>query len=964
MQEVTMVLWRNRDDAGLVQVLSEMMAKFSDEKTTFDAMEFYLPQLAHMLIHLDGELPASAIENFALIACQQSLHLALQLEWIVIAALEDYAPELADGSANPLGNTLYFARCAKLLQDIERCVVYGNRQNTVLEDMYSQGYLSKQEFAELEVADRRYAAVELASSGRGVDLSGVLMCKRGDPEENGGPRRRRRKHKWMRRHFEIRDRMLLCYRDDKYRTLKRAVQLDGATVAAGDGASERSAATKHFPHYFELRADTGGAIVTYKLRAVSEEQRDTWIATLHRWAEAPPVAAGAAGGAEAKAEGAANGSAPKVEEAANGSAPNIEGAANGSAPKIEEAANGSAPKIEAARAGEAKDGLALYASDHQLTEPQAVRYAFYHQQRQFIRSLTDICEDLRFVELGRRDALLERKLEGVRVPEVAYLPLCRSTDAWAKVLRITPRDHHAFSTRARCPCLVTFEVALERDLVDVANYLHQTFGANLPAVGAAVPPGGTPPAAAAGAAPDAEGGEPEGGEGGTPQGTTEGTPQGTPPGEGLAAQLVQLASSTLGLSLQEEGGTPLEGTPPEGTPSEGTPPEGTPPQRRETASSVNSASSASSFGGRLRRRLSRPDVWKSGHRRDFRFPLDLRKLGHRIRGGSAQRRAERGGGGGRRGGGGGGDGGAAMPEAVRERAYSRTSYGEAYAQKRSRIHEESPFRGAEGWDLTSVIFKSNDDLRQEVFVMQLIRYYSDAWAEAGLDLWTLPYCILSTSQSTGAIQVVPNAISLDGLKKRDDYPGSLDGHFRETYAGDAGALEAARRAFIQSLAGYSLLQYALLIKDRHNGNIMLDYEGHIIHIDFGFVFGLAPGKAFSMELSCPFKLTEEYVAVMGGVGSPGWAYFRQLLVDGLRVCRRQAEVVETLMEIMAHQSRYPCFQYLPGETCIRRLRQRLHLDRPDEDVPAIVDQLLRTARNHWGTRQYDKFQKWSNGLAI
>lgn len=37
---------------------------------------------------------------------------------------------------------------------------------------------------------------------------------------------------------------------------------------------------------------------------------------------------------------------------------------------------------------------------------------------------------------------------------------------------------------------------------------------------------------------------------------------------------------------------------------------------------------------------------------------------------------------------------------------------------------------------------------------------------------------------------------------------------------------------------------------------MLDVHGHVIHIDFGFVFGLAPGKAFSME-KAPFKLNEE-----------------------------------------------------------------------------------------------------------
>ena len=59
----------------------------------------------------------------------------------------------------------------------------------------------------------------------------------------------------------------------------------------------------------------------------------------------------------------------------------------------------------------------------------------------------------------------------------------------------------------------------------------------------------------------------------------------------------------------------------------------------------------------------------------------------------------------------------------------------------------------------------------------------------------------------------------------------LLGFFTDKYGGESTiGFQRARLNFIQSMAAYSVACYVLQIKDRHNGNIMIDGEGHIVHV--------------------------------------------------------------------------------------------------------------------------------------
>jgi phosphatidylinositol 4-kinase len=290
-----------------------------------------------------------------------------------------------------------------------------------------------------------------------------------------------------------------------------------------------------------------------------------------------------------------------------------------------------------------------------------------------------------------------------------------------------------------------------------------------------------------------------------------------------------------------------------------------------------------------------------------------------------------------------------------------SAFGESWSSKRKRLKDSSPYGHLPGWDIVSMIGKSNDDLRQEVFTLQLIQKFIEIFKASNLPIWLKCYRIIATSSSTGLIETLANAMSLDGLKKREGYVSLLN-HFEKSYGPvNSPRFIEARKKYIQSMAGYSLVCYFLQIKDRHNGNIMLDNEGHIIHIDYGFLLGIAPGGSFSIE-TAPFKLTAEMVDTMGGVDSEGFQEYVTLCTRGFLACQKHCDELCDLVDVMSRQSPYPCFAGKDISYIMFKLRSRFKLSLSKEDTVAYVLSLIRKSNSNYSTRQYDNFQRMTNGI--
>jgi phosphatidylinositol 4-kinase A len=895
MEKVIMLMWSFRQDPTVVTFMARLVSKCAGSRHVFDGIEFYLPQLAHMIIHLEVEWDDAILERFALVIAQQSLHFALQLNWILQGALQDYQPQLEDGTPNPTYNPLFYTRCLKLLQNVERCVVYGRPRTMELQRLYEKGKISKKEMILMEQADRRFNALQITANNEDstnpatIQLQGWLQIRMPGTK------------KWVYRYCELRINLLNVYKghaccgtdainSSETLELERAMALENATVY------------ERYGKIIQIKT----AVLNFALNMPNPEERHLWLRRLT----------------------------------------------------------------------EETETSALFTSHNQrlrsdLTPTQMDRYDFFHSERQFVDSLTALAEALRFKDRDDRKALAPKLMDRLEIQGRVYLPLCNSSDLWRRVMKVLPKETRVFNTKERCPVVMQFVtqrgerttkggLRLDANL-DVAEYMHHCLEVNdeMELV-----------------AEEAENEE------------TKEEEQGFEMEEYAPNDTNVHSNGKDDLRLSEHGSVSVSNVWME---EEEEPP--TPAGRKGNQRVQRLMKESVALPQLLAKRLTiAKNRAEQSHRRISVMdrqthiqPLVPILEGNRAQ--ASQDDTENGSV---------GDGtvvsierssvmlskdmillgdreeGDITLECI-DRAKKYVCGGESWAERTRRMLENTrnDLKGSEDeaqLEIVSCLAKSNDDLRQEVFVMQMIHYYKSVFASAKIPLWLRTYRILSTSSSTGLLELLTDATSIDGLKKSEGFPteGGLRKYFEMVYGDpNSKSFKAAQRNFTQSLAAYALVSYLLGLKDRHNGNIMIDTRGHLIFIDFGFAMGMAPGHEFSMERA-PFKFTKEYVDVMDGLGSECYAEFERLFVAGLLEARKNSQIALGLVEIMMFKSNYPCFtgsRYGNGKA-LTRFEKRLMLRVPDDKIKNKALGLIRKSRQHYGTYLYDKFQKATNGYAM
>ncbi|KPA79306.1 putative PI3-kinase [Leptomonas pyrrhocoris] len=216
----------------------------------------------------------------------------------------------------------------------------------------------------------------------------------------------------------------------------------------------------------------------------------------------------------------------------------------------------------------------------------------------------------------------------------------------------------------------------------------------------------------------------------------------------------------------------------------------------------------------------------------------------------------------------------------------------------------------------AMMFKYDDDVRQDQLIVQLLRVMDDLLQQDGLQLYLTPYRVIATGPREGLVEIVPQATTFLNVQREVL-------KYLRVYNPTAELLRQAMDRYTRSFAGYCVSTFVLGIGDRHLENILLTQDGRLLHIDFGYVFGNDP-KPFPP----PMKINREMVEVLGGPQSTGFTEFKLYCCSAYNTLRKHAALLLHLLLLGAHAENMPQVTGDGGDPRVNLLKvqERLRLD--------------------------------------
>jgi hypothetical protein len=239
------------------------------------------------------------------------------------------------------------------------------------------------------------------------------------------------------------------------------------------------------------------------------------------------------------------------------------------------------------------------------------------------------------------------------------------------------------------------------------------------------------------------------------------------------------------------------------------------------------------------------------------------------------------------------------------------------------------------------ILKTDSGLRKENIVSSLIIILQNKLIQqmerGRIDYFEpIPtYKIIMITNNIGVIEYLDDCLTLKNINSKNY---TLQNYILDNNKDSK--IKTIKERFAKSLAISSCLSYVLGLGDRHASNIMISKNGHIIHIDYGYIL---ENPIHSTIVNNPIiRISHEMIDFLGGWNSEYYDLFKNYIIKVFDIIRLYSDIIINYYNILANEN------IIDWSIFKKRLTDRFLNGMTFKDIEVVLLDVIEASSNGYG----------------